>query len=225
MLAGPAGALTIGTMTGTGTVTVDDVGHPITYAFSGAYNFDNTVLYPTPLGNQTLKQIMGEVNPTQYVFAANSSGNVPANDYDGYTQGSVPKGNFQYDLNTAGNGGAHSSTFYGSVLNFAFQGTTPTGTVTGTVKSFDGNIHWYYGYDTDLGNPALGIPAGMTSLATLGLSDTSNFIGTYTVTGHGDHSVNYSLSGTFTAVPLPSTLLLLGSGLLGLAGWRRLRKS
>ena len=29
---------------------------------------------------------------------------------------------------------------------------------------------------------------------------------------------------SFTTVPLPSSLLLLGSGLLGLAGWRRLKK-
>jgi hypothetical protein len=31
-------------------------------------------------------------------------------------------------------------------------------------------------------------------------------------------------SGTLSSVPLPASLLLLGSGLLGLAGWRRLRK-
>jgi hypothetical protein len=35
----------------------------------------------------------------------------------------------------------------------------------------------------------------------------------------------FALTGTVTAVPLPPTVLLLGSGLLGLVGWRRFRKS
>jgi hypothetical protein len=34
----------------------------------------------------------------------------------------------------------------------------------------------------------------------------------------------YGVHGYMTAVPLPKTLILLGSGLLGLGGWRRLRK-
>jgi hypothetical protein len=33
------------------------------------------------------------------------------------------------------------------------------------------------------------------------------------------------LSGSTTSAPIPPTLLLLGSGLVGLAGWRRFRKS
>ena len=42
----------------------------------------------------------------------------------------------------------------------------------------------------------------------------------------GNTQVNFDLvSLDATAVPLPPGLLLLGSGLLGLAGWRRFRKS
>jgi hypothetical protein len=39
-----------------------------------------------------------------------------------------------------------------------------------------------------------------------------------------DFDYSVSLNIEFTQVPLPPTILLLGSGLLGLAGWRRLRK-
>jgi len=33
------------------------------------------------------------------------------------------------------------------------------------------------------------------------------------------------LDATITTVPIPGALWLLGSGLLGLTGWRRIRKS
>ncbi len=55
---------------------------------------------------------------------------------------------------------------------------------------------------------------------------------TYTVAGRGEESYgaystnpNFTESITVTTVPLPATLLLFGSGLLGLGGWRRFRKS
>jgi hypothetical protein len=34
-----------------------------------------------------------------------------------------------------------------------------------------------------------------------------------------------TFTGSIDVVPLPPTVLLLGSGLIGLAGWRRFRKS
>jgi hypothetical protein len=42
--------------------------------------------------------------------------------------------------------------------------------------------------------------------------------------GYGG-STWYEVKLEYTAVPLPPSVLLLGSGLLGLAGWRRFRKS
>lgn len=48
-----------------------------------------------------------------------------------------------------------------------------------------------------------------------GINDNGDIVGWYS-------NVPYGFAAS--AVPLPSTLLLLGSGLLGLAGWRRLRK-
>lgn len=41
----------------------------------------------------------------------------------------------------------------------------------------------------------------------------------------GSSDAQAYLQGTITSVPVPAPLVLLGSGLLGLAGWRRLRKS
>jgi len=235
--AGNAAAVTIGTMTGSGTATVNDLGQPTAYSFSGGFAFDNSTQYNLgpPYGLQTLKQIMGDVG--QYKFLANSSGNLPAYDYsapwpspsppypampEGYTAGGPTLiGYFQYDLNTTGNGGAHSSLFYGSVLNFAFQGTS-SGTVTAVTQSSDGYIHWYYGFD-DFAGP----PAGMTLLSSLGLSGTAYFNGTYAVTEQIGSTVSYTLAGTFDTVPLPPSMLLLGSGLLGLVGlgWRRRKTS
>jgi hypothetical protein len=43
--------------------------------------------------------------------------------------------------------------------------------------------------------------------------------------GGGDDAISLLRTVDFQAVPLPPTLLLLGSGLLGMAGWRRFRKS
>ena len=52
-------------------------------------------------------------------------------------------------------------------------------------------------------------------LVPTGINDNGDIVGYYS-------NVPYGFAAS--AVPLPSTLLLLGSGLLGLAGWRRLKK-
>jgi hypothetical protein len=44
------------------------------------------------------------------------------------------------------------------------------------------------------------------------------------LSGTVDFDVCFTIMGHVQAVPLPPTVLLLGSGLLGLAGWRRFRK-
>jgi hypothetical protein len=42
--------------------------------------------------------------------------------------------------------------------------------------------------------------------------------------GHSEHEYIFNMYQTGHVVPVPATLLLFGSGLLGLAGWRRFRK-
>jgi hypothetical protein len=203
-LAGTAAAtdIPIGTVTGAGTFTVDGSGNPTGYAFSGAFSWVPALAGPSAMND------LG-----QYVFAADSAGTLTAYDYDAYSATSHNMGNVYFDLNTTGNGGAHSSTLYGSILNFTFAGS-PSGTVTGSVLS-DGYIHYYYGFDNYPGPPA----PGETSIASLGLSSIFDFDGTYNVTGPGQ----FNLTGTLYATPLPGTLLLLGSGLAGLAFYRRRR--
>jgi hypothetical protein len=46
----------------------------------------------------------------------------------------------------------------------------------------------------------------------------------FAVGRNGDGGDSIELQAVFTPVPIPPTVLLLGSGLLGLGGWRRFRK-
>lgn len=221
-----AGTFTLGTITGTGTVTVDGNNNPTAYSFLGAFAFDNI----TPVYNTwTLAspQLMNDLR--QYTFAASSSANVLALDWNSNPANlPIPRGSFNWVLNNTS--GPDNATLYGNdhSFNFVFipgTGTPDHGTLTGTVKSSDGNIHWYYGYDTDTFPPV----NGMTPLAFFGGSDTFDVNGNFTVTGVTGSTINYSLIATVTGspVPLPPSALFLGSGLLGLVGlrWRRRQAS
>ena len=212
-LCGIAGAatVTIGAVSGAGAVVVDNFDQP-----TGAYSFYGGFTWAPPFNDPLAMNDLG-----QYTFAANSAGTVPAYDSD---LGANPifRGNYQWVLNNTT--GTDNATLYGSVVNFNFSKLTDlTGTFTGTVQSSDGFIHWYYGHDGD----TVPLP-GMTPLSAYNLSDTFNISGSYVVTGwNGEtHTAAYSFQNaivTATVVPLPSTVLLLGSGLVGLAFYRRRR--
>jgi hypothetical protein len=205
----PASALTIGTLSnGTGTATL--IGGQLTvYSFSGAYHFDNTVEYPIPgVGNQTLAQIFSDGG--QYSFAANTDGSLHAGDAK-YLNPTLDKGSSKWGIYGTNNG----TTFYGQAMTLAFSGGTSvgaSGSATGVFNS-DGFIHWYYGYDGD--------PGGKTSMAAYGLPAASYFLGQYEITSTNGSNINFKINGEFIPTPLPGTVVLLGSGLAGLAFWRR----
>ncbi|MCX5805879.1 MAG: hypothetical protein NT010_07415 [Proteobacteria bacterium] len=190
----------------------------VSYSYDGIFGFDNTTPYPTPYGLQTLKTIVGDVG--QFSLNINSSG-VTAYDFNGYTLAipAVPVGTYTWVLNNQN--GAGGTILYGNVVNWNFapdQGTQSYGTVNGTLQS-NGFIHWYYGYDSYVGPPA-----GQTSLASMGLSDTFTFTGNYSITyGEDSSPIGYNLTGTLSAnqVPVPPSLFLLAPGLLGLVGIKR----
>ena len=218
-LVGPASAVTIGTITGTGSVTVDSTGQPTAYSFNGNFAYDNVTTYWDSVNSQwvTFKTIMGDGG--QYTFSANSAGGLTALDSNGshspiYNQGT----NFKWILD---NPVGQNTNLFGTALSFTFTPSDATqGTVTGTVTSSDGYFHWYYGNDGD--------PGGETLISAFGMSNTFLVSGTYTQTGWtpANGTEAFTLNATLNAVPLPPSVLLLGSGLLGMSllGWRRKTK-
>jgi hypothetical protein len=219
-LVSPASAATIGTISGTGLVTVDGNGNPTAYSFSGPFAYDNVTIYydlnNNPLG--TFAYIMGDVG--QYTFAANKFGVLTAWDSNG---GAAPLYNRGNDYNWMVNNpnsspGFPDTNLYGKALSFDFTPIDAShGTLTGTVTSSDGYFHWYYGND----------PAGMTPIAAFGVSSTFLFSGTYTTTGWiiPNTPSTFNIEGKLSAVPLPGALVLLGAGLVRLARYSRRKRS
>jgi hypothetical protein len=89
------------------------------------------------------------------------------------------------------------------------------------------------------GNPDTGIPAKgglgtftftltgthLDDLTALSFGEALNSMGyVFAARFRGDGISDKVVAGVDPPVPLPSTVVLLGSGLLGLAGWRRFRK-
>lgn len=101
-------------------------------------------------------------------------------------------------------------------------GPAPSGDITGGVITMDLSswFHNWFGMDFHSGGTATG------SASCVGTSCTfSNLTWNAVLIGGTTHgfTANWTLNGTATVVPIPATLWLFGSGLLGLLGFMRRR--
>ncbi len=149
----------------------------------------------------------------------------------GYTGGYGFLGNGSWDGSLGPMAGVNDSTdAYGVTDTMTFAFTTPVAGVGGFLNYVPGSLNpttiaVYNAANTLLESYNLTFLTG-------GGTDTGQFLGFQEATADISYfklTDNYigitNLTTTNTAVPVPPAVLLFGSGLLGLVGWRRFRKS
>jgi len=138
--------------------------------------------------------------------------------YNAYVRENQTTGNNDVYFNTMGNDGCLNLVFDMDVTAFGFDWIAEgNDTSDHSIFSFDGTT-WDLGIPGDSGFFGLiedsGIAAG--SVFTFGQN-------AYNWSGMSFDNVTYS-SNAAAPVPEPATMLLLGTGLIGLAGWRKRKK-
>ena len=98
---------------------------------------------------------------------------------------------------------------------YAVLGINNSGVIVGNYSGSDNNMHGFIYVDGI--STTLDFPGARYTWAT-GINDLGQIVGTYEL-----NNVNYGFIAT--PVPVPGTLLLLGSGLAGLVVWRKRRQA
>ena len=94
--------------------------------------------------------------------------------------------------------------------------------------TLNGITNQYLSVDTGFLIPGYHLNVAQINLDDFGLpagSTVSSILVGMDIIGPGETVPSLSLAGALNAVPVPGAVWLLGSGLLGLAGWRKCRKS
>jgi hypothetical protein len=129
-------------------------------------------------------------------------------------------GTYAFTFDPSNSGSAHLATVDGQVVNVNTP-QPPAGTVNGEVAKTYG-LEIYFNYSASLATPGV-IPLAVQK----GFFQVNSYEWIEIIHDWSQTSVDYKgliVAGELTTVPLPPSALLLGSGLMALAGWRRLRQ-
>jgi hypothetical protein len=199
-----------------------DQGHGNFFPFGGVYNAEYQQVYSS-------SQFSGPITITNLEFF---------NTEDDSSATAMPSGNWQISLSTTSADWDTLSTSFssniGSDNTMVFNGNLSQPWTFGDTLSI--TLSTPFTYDPANGNLLMDVVgSGITDSSERIYFDTNGynnggfngntFLGRVYSSGTVYVDSGYGLVTGFSTVPEPCTLLLLGSGLLGLAGWRRFRKS
>jgi hypothetical protein len=192
-----------------------DIGGGNEFPFGGAYNAEYQQVY-------SHGQFSGQIRITNLEFFNTT--------YDSGAT-AMPSGNWQISLSTtSADWNALSSTFasnIGADNTVVFNGNLSQSWAFGNTLAI--NLSTPFTYDPANGNLLMDVVgSGIFIVGGNIFFDTNGantFLGRVYSSGNVDNGRGLVTEFSTTAVPIPGAVWLMGSGLLGLGGWRRFRKS
>jgi hypothetical protein len=173
-----------------------------------------------------------QATPITYTFTGTGSGDLAGNSFfDVFFKVAIPGDTANVETTTYG---PDTPTITGLTGTIALTGVG-TGTFSNPLYVFNNQTNEAVGFGDFINFDLIDLFVPGKGLATYDLrtsfgpiTDPNPYFSQFTSVGLSIGTLSFSgvSNATFTAevVPLPGTLLLLGSGLTGLLGWRRFRK-